>query len=121
MIYLLIYFIIGNCAGLKNHSLISTVSETVEISIQDSLILYNVITPNGDGDNDFLMFDDLDKYDERAIMVTDQWGQKVYESNNYNNDWDGSKNGKPLPSGMYRYYLRLDGKTLSSNLSIIYN
>jgi len=89
--------------------------------VQDSLVLYNVITPNGDGQNDRLVFDFLDQFEEHEILILDQWGSKVYESLDYNNDWDGRKDGEAVPAGSYKYFLRLDGEVHSSNLTIIYN
>jgi len=92
-----------------------------EIAIQDSLILYNVITPNNDGKNDVLAFKCLDQYQSAEILVVDQWGKKVYESSDYQDDWGGTSNGSPLPAGQYKYFLNLDGRFYSSNLSIIYD
>jgi len=92
-----------------------------EVSVQDSLILYNVITPNNDGQNDVLAFNCLDQFQSAKILVVDQWGKKVFESSDYQDNWDGSKDGSPLPAGQYKYFLNLDGRFYSSNLSIIYD
>lgn len=37
------------------------------------------------------------------LMVFNQWGEKVFESNNQANGWDGRYKGKPQPSGVYIY------------------
>ncbi|MFT7612126.1 MAG: gliding motility-associated-like protein, partial [Parvicellaceae bacterium] len=38
-----------------------------------------------------------------------RWGQHVFSSKNYNNDWDGTFNGEPLPDGSYYYVIQCDG------------
>jgi gliding motility-associated-like protein len=40
------------------------------------------------------------------FMVFNQWGEKVFESNNQSSGWDGNYKGKPLPSGVYIYVMR---------------
>lgn len=37
------------------------------------------------------------------LMIFNQWGEKVFESNNQANGWDGRYKGKPQPSGVYIY------------------
>ncbi len=73
----------------------------------------NTITPNEDGLNDNLVFDILiqnqGEYPVREFLVFNRWGNIVYETREYNNDWNGTnKNNKPLPEGTYYFILRLD-------------
>ena len=70
----------------------------------------NVITPNGDGINDYLIFPCLASggYPENEIIIFNQWGDQVYRSYNYKNDWAGTYNGKDLPVGTYYYVLFLN-------------
>ena len=63
----------------------------------------NVLTPNGDGQNDTWQINDLNKISDCQVNVYNRWGQPVYTSNGYQNDWDGSKDGKALPDGVYFY------------------
>jgi gliding motility-associated-like protein len=62
-----------------------------------TIIIPNVITPNGDGRNDQFVIRNLLLYNSRAIVIKNRWGRTVYESTNYNNDWDGSN----VPDGVY--------------------
>jgi gliding motility-associated-like protein len=51
------------------------------------------------------------------FMVFNQWGEKVFETNNQSVGWDGNYKGKPLPSGVYIYVMKwthLDG-TVNEN------
>lgn len=67
----------------------------------------NVFTPNNDGINDLFVIKDLEKFPDSKIEIFNRWGNKVYENNNYLNDWNGNnwKNSKPLDSGTYFYIL----------------
>jgi len=77
--------------------------DTLQISkvVVDSLKIPNVITPNGD------WFNDRFEIDQRmvggSLVIYNRWGQEVYQSSNYQNDWEGGD----LPAGVYFY--RLNG------------
>ncbi len=57
-----------------------------EIIIGDEVTAVNVITPNGDGKNDFLVFPYLEFYPESKLVVYNRWGRLVYENGNYQNE-----------------------------------
>lgn len=59
----------------------------------------NIFTPNGDGKNDHFVINGLEQCDKRMLMVKDQKGQTVFQSNRYDNSWDGAN----LPDGTYYY------------------
>jgi len=68
----------------------------------------NVITPNGDGINDKFVFENLDtSLFPNKLTVQNRWGSKVYEQDNYNNDWGGDN----LSEGTYFYVLTIDFNT----------
>ncbi len=73
------------------------------------------ISPNGDGINDVLIFKDLKNYPGSKLIICSRAGEKIYESDNYLNDWDakflnkGSKDKVTVLSGTYYYVLRLGG------------
>ena len=68
----------------------------------------NTITPNGDGINDVWKVD-LTKYPNAAVTIFDRWGEIVYTSTDYTNDWGGidQRNGKKLPDGTYFYLMKV--------------
>lgn len=66
-----------------------------------NVIAPNVITPNGDGNNDQLVFQNLEFYPNARLTVYNRWGSKIYESTNYGNDWDGGGS----VDGVYYYVL----------------
>ena len=80
----------------------------------------NIFTPNGDGINDYFEIgydngepiNDLNKYFlSHKLVIFNRWGRIVYESTNYQNDWDGGK----LPDGTYFYVLDCKGHTQNYN------
>jgi gliding motility-associated-like protein len=64
----------------------------------------SLFTPNNDGMNDYWYIPGLESYGKVQVTVYNRFGQRVYESDGYKNDWDGTWNGYPLPSASY-YYL----------------
>lgn len=62
----------------------------------------NVITPNGDGKNDY--FHIIGLWENSAMQIFNRWGQEVFQSDNYQNDWQGElDNGSLLSPGTYYY------------------
>jgi gliding motility-associated-like protein len=69
----------------------------------------NIITPNGDGRNDFFTVPCLETtYTNNNVRIFNRWGDKVYEKDGYLNDWDSSYKGNLLPPGTYFYLIQLD-------------
>lgn len=60
-----------------------------------SVIIPNVITPNGDGRNDVFKISNIEYHPNTSVTIFDRWGVKVFETTNYNNDWkaDGLSDG----------------------------
>ena len=87
----------------------------------------NGITPNGDGLNDFFIIPEIEqyptKYFESELVIFNRWGDIVFQSGPYHNDWGGLNNsGEPLPEGTYYYKLTLDlkkGEFLQGDITII--
>jgi gliding motility-associated-like protein len=92
---------------------------TVTITIRDNECDFvpNIFTPNGDNSNDLLEIPCLDSglYPNNEIVIYNQWGDKVFEAQGYDNTpakaWMGTLNnevGKELPDGVYYYIFRPD-------------
>lgn len=87
----------------------------VRIEIGDlPLRIYEGVSPNGDGVNDYWRMDGIDFYPQNVVRVFDRYNNLVYEIDNYNNEdrvWRGEANrglarGK-LPDGVYFYSIRV--------------
>ena len=82
--------------------------------IDQTVNVPNGFTPDGDGINDKFVVVGLDSYTSKALTIYNRYGIMVYETNNYQNDWDGSSNGSELPDGTYFYILELNGSETKS-------
>lgn len=73
----------------------------------DCVNLPQGLSPNGDGDNDCLVLDHLDdKEDITQIDIFNRLGVKIYELNEYVDQWCGTdQDGKILPVGTYYYII----------------
>ncbi|MCA6363925.1 MAG: gliding motility-associated C-terminal domain-containing protein [Bacteroidetes bacterium] len=79
------------------------------------LVFYSGITPNGDGKNDFWAIEFIDQYPENNVTIFNRWGEKVFETANYNNAdrrWEGNDaSGSVLPPATYFYLVEVNGKS----------
>ncbi len=71
---------------------------------QKEIIIPNVFTPNGDGINDNFVIENLNIYDANQLIITDRYGQLIFDRKNYSNTWDGDG----FPEGVYYYILLLE-------------
>lgn len=89
-----------------------------ELVLPCDIVVYNSVTPNGDGKNDFFLIDLSNSNGcakNLAVQVFNRWGVKVYETKNYGvngNVFDGFSSGRltlnsseKLPFGTYYYIL----------------
>lgn len=74
-----------------------------------SLIFYQGLSPNGDGQNDVFYIKGIEKYPQSELMVFNRWGITVFKQTGYQNDWSGTYQEKVLPDGIY-FYVLLDSK-----------
>lgn len=85
------------------------------VEISNCLSIPQGISPNGDSDNDFLVIPCIERFPDNTIKIYNRYGTLIYETNNYNNLWDGRANrGLPkssdlLPVGTYFYILEING------------
>ena len=90
-----------------------SVSAAVEAkTLPGQIYIPNAFSPNADGLNDFLLVYGY-TIKEMRFLIFNQWGEKIFESNNQATGWDGKYKGKPQPSGVYMYVCELilnDGK-----------
>lgn len=93
-----------------------TVSRQVTVHSGCVIWVPNVITPNGDGHNDAWVIGGLAKSGSQ-VKVFNRWGNLVYESANYGNNW----RPRDIPDGTY-FYEVVDGRTgqrFSGHLTVL--
>lgn len=71
-----------------------------------NIFIPNAFTPNNDGKNDQLCFSG-DWVDEFHIVIFTRWGEKVYESDNMSECWDGRFRNNWCMPGVYVYHCRI--------------
>ncbi|MDX2191456.1 MAG: PKD domain-containing protein [Bacteroidota bacterium] len=73
----------------------------------DFQFIPNAFSPNGDKINDTWCIRGLGN---PRVEVFSRWGELVYQSDQYKNDWEGNApNGKPFPDGVYTYIVYPQG------------
>lgn len=77
-------------------------------TIEQDILVYELITPNNDGKNDFLEIKNLDQYPENEIVLIDVKGNVVYKAVNYQNNWTA----ETLANGQYLYIVKTKKRNL---------
>jgi gliding motility-associated-like protein len=78
---------------------------TVKINlndIADTLSIANYLSPNNDNINDTWKIKGVE-YIQVNVRVFNSFGNLVFASDSYQNEWDGTTNGQRLPPGVYYY------------------
>ncbi len=86
-------------------------------------VISNVFSPNGDGINDSWYIENIKYYPKNEVIIYNIYGNIVFTSQAYNNDWQGTYNGTPLPDGTYFYVVKIDDSSpvLKGTLDILRN
>lgn len=90
-------------------------------SYEGSLLVYNAVSPNDDGLNDFLRILNIELYPENKFMLFNRWGDKIFEIQNYDNServFKGRSNingDKTLVNGTYFYVIETTKDSLKLN------
>ncbi|MBI1183553.1 T9SS type B sorting domain-containing protein [bacterium] len=84
-----------------------------------SIFAPNAFSPNGDGINDsfaitgWALIDDPENIKAFNMMIFNRWGEKIFESQNINNGWNGTFKGVACELGQYIWLAKvtaLNGK-----------
>ena len=86
-----------------------TATVVIDAYGESAIIIPNVFTPNGDGNNDLFRVDGVNlKHVEGEIY--NRWGQKMFSWDNVNGTWDGKTlAGVDAADGTYFYIIRAEG------------
>jgi gliding motility-associated-like protein len=87
-----------------------------------------LVTPNGDGHNDFWVIPGIDNFPDATVELYNRWGTLIFKANPYLNNWEGYSaaittvgNGR-LPAGTYFYVIQLtkDSKAITGYIELQY-
>jgi gliding motility-associated-like protein len=86
-----------------------THTENIEIEniYNICLVPASVLTPNNDGKNDYWKILFIEMHPQAEVFVYSRSGQLVFNTTGYNSNWNGTVNGKALPTGSYLYIIDL--------------
>ncbi|HTO38810.1 MAG TPA: gliding motility-associated C-terminal domain-containing protein [Brumimicrobium sp.] len=93
----------------------SSILKIILVGEACGIVIPSAISPDGDGLNDSFVIDGLAAYPNSEIWIYNRWGNEVFYSNDYQNDWDGRSlsklnvGGDELPEGTYYYLVKLGG------------
>ena len=78
---------------------------------EDGLFIPEGLSPNGDGLNDYFVILGIEAYPDNELTILNRAGVKLYQRQNYRNDWDGTPEtggvlGGKLMEGTYYYIFR---------------
>jgi gliding motility-associated-like protein/uncharacterized repeat protein (TIGR01451 family) len=99
----------------------------VRPGVLNLLTIFNGITPDGDGKNEYFEIQGIQDYPNNTMQIFNRWGVLVYETTGYENDefgnvFKGYSNGRAilnndelLPTGTYFYILNFSGPELPND------
>ena len=86
----------------------------------DGIVVYNAVSPNGNGKNEMLYLDYIQYFHNININIYNRLGRLVWKGEGYDNSsvkFDGTDlSGKPLPAGTYYFILKYDDNDNNSHL-----
>lgn len=93
------------------------ISETPVATIP-GIFIPNAFTPNGDGEND--LFRVRGKVEGRfTMLIFNQWGELLFQSENPSQGWDGTRNGLAVHSGTYVYLVNIGEQQLTGHVTLL--
>jgi len=114
---------VGGCLSTTELTITVDDSCIVLACEAEDVIISKAVTPNGDQWNENFEIGGVDgcgfTYD---VQIFNRWGAKIFESNNYQNDWNGKAhsssigNADKVPTGTYYYIVKL--RNSSSGLEL---
>lgn len=90
----------------------TSITEYVVVVETCVIVIPNVFTPNGDDNNSTFEILGLDQFPSSTIRIYNRWGNLVYESDNYSDQWTGDDAAEGTyffvlgvkKGGSYEYY-----------------
>lgn len=100
--------------------------KVIDIEVVGAVVVYNGLSPDGDGLNDFMLIKYIDVVEgasKNKVSIYNRWGDLVFEVNDYDNlsrvFTGNSSSGKELPSGTYFYKIDFSqGSPLSGYITL---
>jgi len=104
------------------------IQQIIDIEVVGAVVVYNGVTPDGDGKNDYLLIKYIDVIEgasKNKVAILNRWGDVVFDIADYDNQqrvFTGiTNNGSELPSGTYYYKIEFSGglESLTGYLTLL--
>lgn len=104
--------VVANSFGCDDTNCVTVTVKDPDCSNQNILFLPNAFSPNDDNSNDLLRFYISNLYcvETYELILYNRWGEKVFETDDTNFQWDGTYNGKKLNTAVYVYIMKINFK-----------
>jgi gliding motility-associated-like protein len=108
------YTVRDNSGKVSNAATITiAVGQDIDTKLEGQLDIPTAFTPNGDGANETWKISsregqDLSQFPEARIRVYDKRGALLFDASGFENQWDGTYQGKVLPADSYYYTILLN-------------
>lgn len=115
-------------ANVRGYGFFTLATVKTDLILDGDIVIYNLVTPDGDGKNDYFIIDNINKFPNNTVEIYNRWGVKVYDTKNYDsagNVFRGYSDGRvtinrgdKLPTGTYFYIVNYEYKDKSGSRMI---
>ena len=102
-----------------SESLSANANIEINVNLIEHFEASNIFTP-GSSRNRYWTIRKVERYADYELTIRNSSGQIVYQTINYQNNWNGTYNNKQLPTGTYYYFLQKEAKLHKGFINIIY-
>jgi gliding motility-associated-like protein len=105
-------------ATVKGYGFFTLATVNIDVILDGDVVIYNLVTPDGDGKNDYFIIDNINKFPNNTVEIYNRWGVKVFDTHNYDsagNVFNGYSDGRvtvnkgeKLPTGTYFYIVNYE-------------
>ena len=117
----------GDCPSVTDVTINITDDCVVYPCGRENVVISKAVTVNGDSFNEYFTVTGVEECGFTIeLQIFNRWGAKIYESSNYQNDWNGQShnssvgNSNFVPTGTYYYVINLKNSGLKPFTGPIY-
>lgn len=103
---------------VRGYGIFTLARVKTDLILPGDIVIYNGVTPDGDGDNDYFIIDHIKDFPKNTVEIYNRWGVRVFETRGYDtngNVFKGDSEGratitgsKILPTGTYFYIIEYE-------------